>query len=231
MNKNSIFSVVQGKKADKEKNNLDLAIIYSKACDRANKAYSNDKSRENLSKSVYYWVKYVNLLYKICDDEMESAPSEYVQELFQVMEAVKELIKLLTPNELMRIFPITKRYDGARYECKDYFTTMEALKAHGLDTPIGEAVDHILWDYMDNHLMWFTLNLMGIVGKLHKAQTGREMLFDFFEEQGKHLTTYNMATDPRTGKRYMINNDTGKMTRVRKPMPRYLKVVQGGADI
>jgi len=222
-----MFSVIHGNKAEKEKNNLDLAIIYSKACNRASKEYFDDKSRENLIKSVYYWVKYLDLLYRLLYGEMKTIPTEQIQELFQMMEAVEELIKLLTPNELMRIFPITKRYDGERYQCKDYFTTMEVLKEHGLDAHIGEEVNCILWGYMNNHLERFTINLMCIVGELHKAQTGRDMLLDFFEDQGTPLTTYSMFTDPKTGKQYAMSN-RGEVLKLHKPRPRYLKPVQGG---
>ena len=34
-----------------------------------------------------------------------------------------------TPRALMQIFPVDKVYSGDKYDCKDYFFTMETLRA------------------------------------------------------------------------------------------------------
>lgn len=219
MSKNikSVFSVIQGSK----KPPIDYCSLYHNAFLRTLLRIKDEGyTATNKRHAIFYGVKLFGR--RNTDETMN------IDDTFTMMEAVKVLIKSLTPNELLQLFPIEKTYDGKRWECKDYFFTMEALTRHGLDMPIGEAVDHILWDYMNMDLRLFQVNLMSIVGKFYKAQTGREMFVDAFEEiSGERLTTYTMIKNPATGKEFMRNNDTGEMSRVRKPLPRYLKVVQG----
>jgi hypothetical protein len=171
--------------------------------------------------AVFYGVKSFGL---INTDEIAD-----VGGTFNLMESVKLLIGFLTPNELMQIFPVEKTYDGKRWQTKDYYYTMKVLTQHGLDTPIGEAVDNILWDYMNMDLRMFQVNLLSVVGKFYRAKTGREMFVDAFEEiSGERLTTYTMIKNSATGREIMRNNVTGEMMRVRKPLPRYVKLHKGG---
>lgn len=67
---------------------------------------------------------------------------------FQAIEALKLAMSIVTPRMFINIFPITKVYDGAKYQMKDYFSVIDAIKKMGLDTPIGERLDDFLWDYL-----------------------------------------------------------------------------------
>ncbi len=214
-----MLSLVNGSKIEIDTKRYELAKIYSKACKNAGDSYSESHSRDDYYKIIYFWVKYLNLTCSIS----ETTSIAYLQELFNAMEFVKMSIKELTPNELIRIFPIDKRFDGERYQNKDYFYTMEALNKHGLDNLIGEAIEHILWDYTNKDVCSFILNLFDIVGELHKSQTGRNLFDDFLDSQNVKLTTYKMAIDPKTKKQYIINCGSGKTMLIKKKIPRYLK--------
>jgi hypothetical protein len=76
--------------------------------------------------------------------------------LFAVLEALKRR----TPRQIIRMFPPTKEYDGARTGCKDYYTTMQAVGRFAPDKRLGGRVRAFLWDYMNPHLEGLYVSLM-----------------------------------------------------------------------
>jgi len=72
------------------------------------------------------------------------------------------LIEELTPREFTRLFPIDKRYDGNRYETKDYFSTVEYINSIGWDTNIDSAIGFLM-EYMCHDTMIFTVTAMGVI--------------------------------------------------------------------
>jgi hypothetical protein len=211
-----MFAVIQGRKTKdlKADKRIDL---YINAFTRAVEVYARDPT--SAPKFVYYGVKFINIM------GTEKYSQEALEALFGLIELVKEAISSLTPRELTTVFPVDKEYDGKRYETKDYFFTMDALTKHGLDVPIGDAVDDLLWDYMNINTRLFMVNSTSIIGKLYSAQTGKNMALEFFEEM--HLTTYSEVTNPVTGHRFMRNNDTGEIQRVKTKAPRYMQLIAG----
>ena len=174
-------------------------------------------SVSGLHRAVYYGIRYAGGIdVSVGDAEV----------MFAFMQTIKDIISCLTPREMMQLFPIDKAYDGERWQSKDYFYTMKTLEEHGLDVKIGETVGNILWDYMNEHVMDFHVNHLSAVGRMHKQHTGREMLADFFESQGEHLTIYNKVTNTVTGQEFWLNNDTGELEEHKRPIPRYLKLVE-----
>lgn len=112
---------------------------------------------------------------------------------FQIHEIVCAMIGCLTPKELMQMFPITKRYDGDKYECKDYFYTMGKIQEHGMNNPINEAFK-FLWDYENPTLDRFMVNCMTAMEELHVENGGKT----FFEEMGiesYHIENGEMISD------------------------------------
>ena len=73
-----------------------------------------------------------------------------------------DAISVLTPRELTQIFPITKRYDGARWQEKDYFYTMDKLSRINMDRPIREQVEvfDLLLDYINRDIELFMIEVI-----------------------------------------------------------------------
>jgi len=105
---------------------------------RFNKEASDRKP--DIYKAIYHGVSFGAVL-----DEKQTALNP--EELFAFFESVNTLIGILTPIELTGIFPIDKIYDGAKWQLKDYFSTMDALNKYGMDKPIGENYMQVLWTY------------------------------------------------------------------------------------
>ena len=210
-----MLKVINGKK----KPSIDYYSMHKKSFAKCCENPDIHKMNPNdMGKAIYHGVKMVNL--------MNINTVGGVEESLTFIRYIQALIRFITPNQLIRTFPIDKIYDGARWGSKDYFSTMEALNKHGLDTIIGNAVDDILWDYMNMDIVMMQVQLMSLAGKLYHAETGSDMLIDFFEEQGITLPTYSEFVNPATGNKFMMNNDTGEMLRLVKPKSRHLKLIK-----
>lgn len=92
-----------------------------------------------------------------------------IESRYQELKQVMETIGRLTPMELLRLYPVTKEYDGKKWGTKDYFYTMDKLKKRPADKPIGDAQDVacLLWDYQNLDLTWLLLQWQNVLGDLH----------------------------------------------------------------
>lgn len=101
------------------------------------------------------------------DDE-----SKHLKSLMSKHKSMKTLtnaMMLLTPRQFMNIFPITKTYDGAKYEIKDYFYVMDMINKKGIDTPIGDRIIDFLWDYLNRDTNMFLVKLTGLTSDIAQA--------------------------------------------------------------
>jgi hypothetical protein len=148
---------------------------------------------------------------------------EEINWYFYLAGFAKNYISQLTPLKLTQIFPVTKTYDGHKYETKDYFTTMDELNKIGMDDVIGDQVDGLLWDYENRHVRKFLVFKMSVVDALRRFQGQCSMMEEFMAEQG--ITPMRMMTG-ENGKRFL--HDPVKLTTipVARKKPRYLKVVK-----
>ena len=92
-----------------------------------------------------------------------------IENRYQELKQVMETIGRLTPMELLRLYPVTKEYDGEKWGTKDYFYTMDKFKKRPADKPIGDAQDVacFLWDYQNRDLTWLLLQWQNVLGDLH----------------------------------------------------------------
>lgn len=149
---------------------------------------------------------------------------ERLQEMWFLIDYAGSLISSLTPREMTKIFPITKDYDGHKFECKDYFTTIQMIEDIGLDIPIADNMDTFLFDYRNRHITYFNVFKMCLCSDLRRYQGQPGIMEEFMEDQG--ITPMKMMTDD-DGKKFLY--DPAKLTTypVIKRRPRYLKVVPG----
>ncbi|MDI3537779.1 MAG: hypothetical protein PWP30_2261 [Eubacteriaceae bacterium] len=198
----------------------DFEMIYLEAFRRCMIVErDNPGDRDNLKRTVYYLVKYFNHL------KAENIPHNLDAYLI-FMEACNNLIGQLTPAEFMTIFPVSKIYDGERWQSKDYFYTMEMIRDHGLDNPIGnqEEVFNFMWDYVNGNVSEYAVQCMCLISKKSEIQTGKSTMEQFIEDQELDIPIYRRYTDS-DGKSYLVD-ENGQSFPLQKPIPRYLKLVQ-----
>ncbi|MGE7840132.1 hypothetical protein ACQKNX_05005 [Lysinibacillus sp. NPDC093712] len=185
------------------------------ATDKYKSAAEYDK--DTLKKLIWSGVK------MIIASESRSNNKEGLENKFSLVTFINSLMAQLTPREFQNIFPINKEFDGERWEVKDYFYTRKYIEKFGEDKVIGEDMDEFLWEYQNWTISFYMLEMMGITSDLRQLETGKSIMEEFLEEQG--VPTYTMH-DNVNGKQYIENNQTGEVTEIKKPRPRYLRVVE-----
>jgi hypothetical protein len=125
----------------------------------------------NVERSIFYGVKYLGEMPYIFNPLT-------VEDTFYHFSSILEIMKLITPNTLMNIFPVSKNFEHDP-DFKDYFTTMEAINKHGRYSLIEEPFD-FLWDYMNWDTERFVIRFMGVLNDFNQIHGNKDMLEDFF---------------------------------------------------
>lgn len=179
-----------------------------------------DLSQLDREKFVYSMVMRL-----LTNEEPEITTSEFAALWFTIYNNALAVLGSLTPTELERMFPIIKDYDGERWEMKDYFTAKAVLNKLPKDEPISDNAEmfELLWDYHNNTLREFLVKYMGCIDNIRRLNGELSTMEEFAQMNG--IPTYTKF-ECANGKEYLRNNDTGETMRVRKPLPRHLKVVK-----
>jgi hypothetical protein len=184
-------------------------------------------SRWGITKAVYNGVRLVNLHYRILSNH-DGVPLDLWKGAFETYKNLEALMSLMTPEEIIRTFPITKTYDGKRWECADYFSTLSLFdglnKNLSLMVQFKEPFD-VLYGYQNPHICRLLTGMMCTVDKLRRAEGKDDLLTSFCKEQGiEPPETIRVCKDAK-GKSYAIDNN-GKSMPLHKAKPKWLKVVK-----
>lgn len=173
-------------------------------------------------RSLYLFIKYVPVAYEKV--EKSNLEEEMIQYFWAFIESVSARIGCLTPQEFVRLFPITKEYDGEKYGMKDYFYTAQKIKAMS-DEPIGEEnVSEFLFNYCNRDIEEYMVTWMGIVNRLHMLNGGRDITLEFFEDIGMPVHTFHEEAG------YMVNDETGERFKIKKSTKRARKLFSVVSD-
>lgn len=193
--------------------------LYVNAFYKSIKRYKTEQQRKaNLKKLLVYGVKAVN-----SNRSRNSTTQEQVEQDFHFIEVVKMFMAMLTPREILNLYPIAKEYNGARWGVKDYYYTRDYLKGLDMDKPLEGDVLDFLWEYHNWELARFNVNAMSCLSDLMRMQGQPGIVEQFFEDSGVKTFTLHKDSD---GKEFMVDNQTGKSCRVRKLKPRYVRAVK-----
>lgn len=218
------FTVTIGNKDTAELSRLTRAIALH---DIWNRQYHNtvssmfqkhksidDWSQDELMKVTLCGVKYINSAIEMDAinhrlDSTYQTPFAVKEAGFNIIDALFGIIGRIKLNNLIKIFPIDKEYDGDKWGCKDYFFTMDVLKEKGFDNAVGRnGVFDLMWDYENRDLREFTVFYMSCMSAMYKQQTGVGIAEKFCEDNG--IGTYTM--DRENG--LLIDNQSGEIAKM-----------------
>lgn len=176
----------------------------------------SDLTQDELAKIGFAGIKYICSMRDVTRENMklgidESRTLAQEQLKFTVIDSIFMILGCLTLENFVITFPIDKTYDGVKWECKDYFSTMEVLFSMDWNKPIGrDELSELLWDYYNADLRHAYMEYTSAMSAIYKAQTGKGIMEKFFEDCG--VPTYTM--DRETG--IMKNNQTGDIVKTQK---------------
>lgn len=182
-------------------------------------------SQDGLMKIAFCGVKYIKCVADMERENQRLDPNYQtpfiVKEIgFNLIDSLFGIIGRIKLNNLIKMFPIDKTYDGDKYGCKDYFFTMNALKEKGLDNAVGcDEVFDLMWDYENRDLREVTVFYMSCMSAMYERQTGANMAEKFCEDNG--IGTYTM--DRENG--LLIDNQSGEIAKMSNK-PSFMQIVK-----
>lgn len=169
------------------------------------------ESREYIKRLAFYGVKYIVALKYENREHRKHLDKKELEADFAFMDNVLMFMSLLTPRELVNIFPITKEYDGEKQGWKDYYYTIDTLKEYDMDKPVGmEQLQDLLWDYQNTDLWLFMGSQFAIMSDLRRCMGEKGIMEEWAEKQG--ISTYTLNKDNG----YIVNNQNGEVTLIKK---------------
>lgn len=186
-------------------------------CEQKGKEEFKDIDLDDRKKIIWLGVKIIG------GERIESPSYDLLVNRFRLISNIQALMGTLTPGEFQTIFPIDKEYDGEKYQTKDYFYTKDFIEKFGENKVIGNEVTEFLWEYQNRTTCKFLIKTMTTMSAIRRAEGQKGLAEEFFEERG--VTTYTLTKDDK-GNKFLTNNDTGEVEKVKKPVPRYMKVVK-----
>ncbi len=227
-----MFAVIKGTPKAPRFTNAELLRKYFKMAKKAidevckDAADNNIPNRWALKQFAYCQARFISL--SSIEYKNEPHTLEDYQFMFDTISIFKGILSLLTPNELLQTFPVTKRYDGAKYQCKDYFSTMDNLKGLDMDKPFKEqGIDmlEILFNYQNRWLDDIVVHSMLVIDKIRIANGEDDLITGFFKSQGKEPPETIRVYNDTKGKSYAVDSN-GKSMPLHKTKPKWLKVVK-----
>lgn len=205
------------------------ANIYIRMFQRSTSEYYKTQDRWSLTKAVYNGVRLLNIHYHQLV-EAEFVPVDVWKMGLQSYKGLEALMSLMTPEEIIRTFPITKTYDGERWQSADYFSSLNLFADISMNISLliqrKEPFD-ILFGYQNPHISMLLVGMMGTVDNLRRADGKEDMLTSFFKEQGLEPPHKMTMHKDENGKQFTMD-ENGKTFKVHKPKPRYLRLVSKG---
>lgn len=142
---------------------------------------------------------------------------------FQLIGVIEDLMSRLTPGEFMNLFPIEKDFNGHKWGMKDYFYTREYINTLEHEKPIGGKITEFLMEYSNKEIEEFIVKSILCLSRIRQLEGKPSLAEEWAADMG--IKTYTMHTDSQ-GKQYLYDKETGKTNPLKKPKPKYLKVVK-----
>lgn len=141
------------------------------------------------------------------------------QSHFQLIDSIFCVLGCLTLRNFVNTFPIDKDYHGIKWDCKDYFYTMQVLSKMDWDKPIGkDKFFEFLWDYENKDLRNVCIDYMCSMSAMQRAQTGKGIAEQWCDDMG--IPTYTMNKEMGVVK----DNKTGNTSKLKKTS--HIKIIK-----
>lgn len=138
---------------------------------------------------------------------------EESQAIYQLIDAVFMICGNLTLRNFVSTFPVTKDFDGAKWDSKDYFYTMDVLSIMNWDEQIGrDHLSDLLWDYQNDELRHAYIEFTGAMSEIYRSQTGKGIMEQFCENNG----IGSFTVDKELG--IIRDNQTGEIEKINKKL-------------
>lgn len=154
-------------------------LLYIKGWKKAlEECMKDEENKELIKKVVFYGIK-------VMAHAERPENRREAQRDFMTHSAIKQTVAMLTPNEFMQLFPITKFYKGEKFGLKDYYYTMEYVEEFGAGEPLGENALMFMMEYNNRDVDALMVNQMLCLNDLREYDGHLYLLEEFMAADGK----------------------------------------------
>ncbi len=159
----------------------DAFVRFSEKLDLDNIFKYDQMSKDELIQYIFLGIKSINTIHQRVKQKknIDLLFSEYA-----LINNIVLAITYITPRDLIQIFPIKKEYNGEKYGIKDYYFTIKAMQAAGLDKIMQEEekVLEILWNLTNTDIKMFIVALVSCVNDIDYLQIEKSLLAEFLHK-------------------------------------------------
>lgn len=141
---------------------------------------------------------------------------------FRMYNAVLQMMACYSPEWIAREFPADKEYDGARYEMKDYYSSMDALREAKPFECDSRNVQEFISNWLNQDLMMFYIAGIQLVDELRACQGQISLMEEFMELHG--VQPYHIETDA-AGNEIVFDGQGNFAGKVEYQRPSYIRGV------
>lgn len=179
-------------------------------------------------------------LYKYAKTDIKEMPLAELEKLILEFANVIQALMMLTPKLLEQTFPISKTYDGKKFDCLDYFTTKEALSQFDKNKSLVSVKDNLLeeeldkktkntllllLEYQNTDICKFNIFYSLLRSEHMKRTTGLSLTEKIIEEIPELRESCMTLHTANNGKKYLIDAN-GKSHKVTPSIPRNWKIIK-----
>ena len=188
-----------------------------------------------LSKVRYCCYSYDVISKKDC------VPKKDIDDLLFEFEKTLMSLKTLSPKEFIILFPVSKIYDGDKYDCLDYFSTMKMFQKFSMDKPLiipdnvknlteeklkekDNQLSLLIMEYQNKDIRKFNVCHLLLTSMKMKITTGKDLTDTLVEKYPElKANKYTYFIDNK-GKKVWINA-FGKTMKEKPVIPKGWKVI------
>lgn len=166
-------------------------------------------------------------------EELDGETDKELRALWQMYDSMIALAACLSPAKIAQLFPAEKEYNGAKYDMKDYFTSVAAVEQAGgwQKFKDEDAVLSFLMDLSNRDITRCCIAGLRLISEMRERQGEKSLADEFMEEQTGlpyHIPKWFGEARDKAGRVYITDED-GKLLGLKaKPRrPKWLRTVNG----
>lgn len=196
------FTVVKGQnnKSTPSKQKWELyKAAYDNLIVRCTLEKENNNIADTLCKMFFYGTRYITLKRNTNRKgifENQVLNYDELMEEFSFVNLMYQIMGHLTLNQIKGIFPLDKEYDGAKWQCKDYFYAVEHLKGINPDDLLCHQfsdMEDFTWVYWNRDIFELDAVMIDIASDIRRFEGEKGIVEEWMQKQG--VESYTISTD------------------------------------
>ena len=181
----------------------------------------DELTEEEAVKVVWVGVKLFGVMKSAIDDYAKPD----LEALFGVYDFILHEMSRFSPGFIAQMFPPDKVYDGGKWQSKDYYSSMDAVKDAGDWEKFADidAVNRFLFGYCNRSTNSFCIAGLMLIDRLREQRGEKSCIESFMEEQLGHevsLPRSFQTCKDKSGREWVyddLGNCLGRPAKARRP--------------